>query len=427
VIQYRNLLQVALSFAWDEMEKAIKKEDRLTLLEQFLRIQEKLNKEFSKKEMADFTGYPVATITTYFGKYLINYLVHPSENKSFSSRGINKLSSLEFQTHMSQKSLKLLESKIDPKVEKLRQRSLDAFCLAVENYNRLTLRNRVEVFCILISNAWELLLKAELILKHGMTSINYSDSDRTLSLRDVAYKFFGENDLIRKNIELLAELRDQCIHLLIPELQPGLSRIFQASVINFRDCYKQYTDISPFPDQSLGLMSLVIDGEDLNQPLLLKEYGEITAHKVEEFLAKFKASEKTIDSRQLAIPVEYKLALTKKESNSDICLSVKSDSTDAIIVERAAPIEKTHPYRAKNAVSLINNKTSKKAPKLSIWSFRLLLSRYKMFNDPRYHNHEKISNTHSYSETTIEKFVHLLETNPEALTIAIEHQRNSKK
>ncbi|WP_223863166.1 DUF3644 domain-containing protein, partial [Enterobacter hormaechei] len=45
----------------------------------------------------------------------------------------------------------------------LLKRSLDAFILSLEVYNRPSLDNRVEAFCILSINAWELLLKAELI------------------------------------------------------------------------------------------------------------------------------------------------------------------------------------------------------------------------------------------------------------------------
>jgi hypothetical protein len=39
-------------------------------------------------------------------------------------------------------------------------KSLEAYLLALETINRLTITYRVETFCALACNAWELLLKA---------------------------------------------------------------------------------------------------------------------------------------------------------------------------------------------------------------------------------------------------------------------------
>lgn len=247
-----------------------------------------------------------------------------------------------------------------------------------------------------------------------------------MSLRDTINRIFPEENPVRKNIELISELRDQAIHLLIPELQSELSRIFQASVINYREYYTLYTGERPFPEQSLGLMSLVVEPEDLNQPLILKEYGEYTSGKIQQFLKKFRADEKVLASHHFAIPIDYKLVLTKKESNGDICLSVKSDSQNAVIIEKAAPIEKTHPYRASKAIELINQKVSKNSPKLNRCSFQALIYKYKIKGDCRYHNYEAISKTHSYSQAVIDKFVHLLNTNPDALEKAKQVWKNNR-
>ncbi|MFC2059608.1 DUF3644 domain-containing protein [Chloroflexota bacterium] len=48
----------------------------------------------------------------------------------------------------------------------LRDSSIEAFILALETINRPSIRYRMEAFCILYCNAWELLIKAKLL--HGV-------------------------------------------------------------------------------------------------------------------------------------------------------------------------------------------------------------------------------------------------------------------
>ena len=57
-------------------------------------------------------------------------------------------------------------------------KSKEAFILAIEIYNKPTIRYRVEGFSFLICNAWELMLKAYLIKKEGESSIYYNTKYR---------------------------------------------------------------------------------------------------------------------------------------------------------------------------------------------------------------------------------------------------------
>ena len=45
----------------------------------------------------------------------------------------------------------------------LMDKSIEAYVLALETINRLSVRYRLETFCYLLCNAWELLLKAKII------------------------------------------------------------------------------------------------------------------------------------------------------------------------------------------------------------------------------------------------------------------------
>ena len=73
--------------------------------------------------------------------------------------------------------------------EKLLEKSQEAFIVAVELYNKPTIKYRVEGFSFFICNAWELLLKSYIIKTQGLETIYYKDNPtRTLSLENCIKK-----------------------------------------------------------------------------------------------------------------------------------------------------------------------------------------------------------------------------------------------
>ena len=79
-------------------------------------------------------------------------------------------------------------------------KSIEAFIMGLEIYNKPTIKYRVEGFSFFICNAWELMLKAELI-NNGKT-IYYPDKpDRTISLELAVKRIYpDENTRIRLNL-----------------------------------------------------------------------------------------------------------------------------------------------------------------------------------------------------------------------------------
>ena len=66
-------------------------------------------------------------------------------------------------------------------VEKLIDKSKEAFLMAIEVYNKPSIKYRVEGFSFFICNSWELMLKAYMINKFGESSIYYKDNpNRTI-------------------------------------------------------------------------------------------------------------------------------------------------------------------------------------------------------------------------------------------------------
>lgn len=78
--------------------------------------------------------------------------------------------------------------------KRLVDNSIDAYVLSLETINRLSVEYRLESFCILLCNAWELLLKARIAQVYGRQAIYYSrkkgESLRTLSGKDCSQRVF---------------------------------------------------------------------------------------------------------------------------------------------------------------------------------------------------------------------------------------------
>lgn len=76
-------------------------------------------------------------------------------------------------------------------IKRLTEKSVEAFILGLEVYNKPTIKYRVEGFSFFIVNAWELMLKAELIKRD--ISIYYKDKpDRTISLEETIRRIYSD-------------------------------------------------------------------------------------------------------------------------------------------------------------------------------------------------------------------------------------------
>ena len=129
--------------------------------------------------------------------------------------------------------------------ERLLEKSQEAFILAIELFNRPTIRYRVEGCAFFLCNAWELMLKAYLIKRDGYKSIFYPrKSQRTLSLEDCIKKTMtNDKDPVRLNIESINELRNTGTHFVVEEYEITYGPIFQANIRNYDDKLRAYHGI----------------------------------------------------------------------------------------------------------------------------------------------------------------------------------------
>jgi hypothetical protein len=379
---------------------------------------------FTVDMVVDRTAYPRNTVNKYINEKLLGkHVFHDGCRTKYRCEGVAALSNEEFLAVMSQSAKTKAKTPEEQFHEKLVGRSLDAFTLALEVYNRPSLKNRVEAFAIMMVNAWELLLKAEVLKVDGYDKIFY-DGEKSISISDAVKRRLQQKDPVRINLETLIDLRDQAVHLLIPELQPQLSRLFQATVLNYQTRYRNEMGNAPLAGQSVGMLSLVVDGPEPDVAIIQKLYGKHAAKSVEKFIKTFEATSNEVDSNEFSIPVDYKLALVKREDESDLSLSVGDTGEGAIIIAKTKDPDVTHPYHTHDAIAEINKRQD--AVTIKSGAFYAVLAKHKVNKQKKSDMRYEIDGRPRYSEKFIAWFVDNVKQ-PNWLDSAIEYRRKQNR
>lgn len=246
---------------------------------------------------------------------------------------------------------------------RLLDKSQEAFLLAIELYNRPTIRYHAEGCCFFLCNAWELMLKAYIIRKMGYEAAYYPNSDRTLSLSDCLKKVFtNENDPLRLNMEVVGEFRNTSTHFVTDEYELFYGPILQECVKLYEEKLRELHGIEisdRIPENYLAL-SVRRGTVDLD---------EIKARYPREVVEKMLTlGSSIIASRPESSDIGYvtELRLTKKKGEG-IPIHVEKDAEAAVAILHSLtdPIDK-YTYRAKKGAAFIRRKLDKEGIVLKV-------------------------------------------------------------
>ena len=248
---------------------------------------------------------------------------------------------------------------------RLVDKSVEAFILALETINRISIQYRIETFCYLICNAWELLLKAKIIEDTRKThSIYYSTQrekpKRSLSLQDCLKRIMpNEKVPMRRNVERIRELRDEATHLVIGQIPAEVISLFQANVVNFHNCLTTWFDMSLTDRVPGGLMSIVYDmspeQSDMTDKRLRRKLGADAATFLARFCGEVKHEFDELEKpAQFLIGIDYRLVLTNRPDEADITLSSGPGGKLTHIVEVPKDPSRSHPFRQKEVIEKVN-------------------------------------------------------------------------
>lgn len=212
------------------------------------------------------------------------------------------------------------------------------------------------------------MLKAKLIERDGEKSIykklNKKGIKETISLRDCLELVFPKDNAVKNNITKVTDLRDQAVHLLMPEVQGIASRLFQSGVFNYSSVFESFCEIPFINTENTGMISLVGDFKTPPLSMLKSIYGDAAEEILSLATSLTNSVEKTNDL-SFAIPLDVTLQFAKKDAEgTQIILTQAQDGMtglkEALVIEKPVDAERTHLYRQGEAITEINKKLHEK-------------------------------------------------------------------
>lgn len=183
---------------------------------------------------------------------------------------------------------------------------------------------------------------------------------RSLSLRDCLNRVLPNQEAPeRRNIELIADLRDEAVHLVFSQIPRDVLCLFQAGVINYHNRLNEWFGVSLSERVSVGMMSIVYDMRpeqcDLTDKRLRRELGRDSAVFLSRYCSQIKQEFDLLQhSKEFSIGIEYRLVLTKNQDEADIILSSGPTVGAATqIIEVPKDSSKSHPFRQKEVIQKV--------------------------------------------------------------------------
>lgn len=286
-------------------------------------------------------------------------------------------------------------------VNLLLEKSKEAFVLAVEIYNKPTIKYRVEGFSFFICNAWELMLKAYIVQKFGENEIYYKDKpNRTISLSECIKKVFtNDKDPLRLNLEKIIELRDTSTHFVTTEYEMLYIMLFQACIFNFNEKMQQFHSIDMTDVIPQNFLTLTTNMKSFNEPEIRAKYPEELADKL---INTYNSLTPLIESNNnsFAIKIEHYHYITKNKNEATEILKIDNSSDDSVkIIKETKDPSLTHKYNMKKLNKEVTQRLNKAGIDITFnqYHFRLFCNYFDMKNNEKFCYVYTVDKTPKYS------------------------------
>ncbi|MBF7104583.1 DUF3644 domain-containing protein [Pediococcus pentosaceus] len=288
--------------------------------------------------------------------------------------------------------------------KRLVNKSVEAFVMGIEIYNKPTIHYRIEGFSFFIINAWELMLKAELLNRNE--SIYFKDDpDRTLSVNNVVNKIYTDkNTRIRINLEKIIDLRNISTHYITEDYEIKYAPLLQACVLNFIKELKKFHDIDITDYIPQNFLTLSASYSPLTNEQIKLKYSPEIAEKLIKQSNEVDVLTKEYDSDKFAINIKQNLYITKKRDKADFEVKINNSSENevAIVKDYKDPSD-THKYSYKTVITAVNTRLDKKHIKLgypqgfNTYVLNLFIDFYNIKQNKKYAYEHVIGNQHTFT------------------------------
>lgn len=302
--------------------------------------------------------------------------------------------------------------------------------MAIEIYNKPTIKYRVEGFSFFICNAWELMLKAYLISKYGEDSIYYKDNpNRTITLENCLQKIFtNEKTPLRRNLLKIIELRNTSTHFITEEYEMVYIPLFQACILNFVEKMQEFHGVDMTEIVPQNFLTLAVSMKALDESIIRAKYPEEIASKIidtnnqlEPMIAE--------NNQSFAIKVEHLHFITKDKSKATSFVHIDKEAEAGVkIIKELKDPNNTHKFTMKNAIKEINRRLQSEGINFEInqYIFNLFNKVYGIKENEKYcYVHRQYAQpSYTYSMQTIELIVGEIQKDSENI---VEYLKKTKK
>ncbi len=311
--------------------------------------------------------------------------------------------------------------------------SIDAYVLALETINRLSVKYRIETFAFLICNSWELLMKAKVIEDAGTSRAAFNPKRRgqprtSLSLDQCLDRLFQNTaDPTRRNLEYVSELRNQSTHFVISAVPQDILGLFQACVLNYHRQLGYWFGLALSDRISVGMMTIVFDispeSFDLKSVALRRQLGAETADYLLDCQSRMRQESAELrGSAEFAIDITYSLALVTKPGKADIVLTSGPTGDPMRYLEVPKDPAKTHPFRQTDVISAVNKRFTS-GQRFNNYDVKCISDRYGVRHRPEYLYKGRFPQSPTqYSQAYIDWIVEECNKDPDFLSRCRQHQ-----
>lgn len=312
--------------------------------------------------------------------------------------------------------------------ENLVKKSIEAFIMGLEIYNKPSIKYRIEGFSFFICNSWELMLKAHLIKSSGESSIYYSDNNRTISLSEAIGKIYTDNKQpLRINLEKIIELRNESTHLITEDYETIYAPFFQSCVHNFSEQINRFHGISISDYIPQNFLVLSVDVNVLTNEEINAKYSKETASKFIEKREELNHLMLSHTSNDLYIPLNVQFFQTRNKEEADVTFGIDKDADEKVrlITRMQDPANKFNLSR-KSVIDGVNKQLNSRNIPFNYKSLddknlfnnhtlTLITNYYDLKNDDRFIY--QFGNSVRYSQQLVTYIVDLIRQSPDIINI----------
>jgi len=306
----------------------------------------------------------------------------------------------------------------DELIKNMLDKSEEAFLMAIEIYNKPTIKYRLEGFAFFICNAWELLLKAKM-LNEGK-SIYYSDKpNRTISLSNcVSSIFTNDKDPIRKNLEILIGLRNTTTHYIIKEMDTIYLPFMQSNVLNYSQKLFDYFERDITEKINSSFMTLVVNNEEISDEKILSNYGN---NIFDRYMKVKNETQKIISdnsNEKLAIKIDLNVKIVKDKKDAKTTFRIAKEGEEPVrIIKELKDTNLTHCFNQKRVRELVIDNLKRKGIEIKFtqYDLKLICDKFDLKSNEKYFYKHVLTNSWGCTQQLVDFITDLFIKKPSIL------------